>query len=52
MRHMPFAIGPAERDAWLRLMHGAIDASGAPPAVAERLQAYVAMAADAMRNRD
>jgi predicted aldo/keto reductase-like oxidoreductase len=26
MRHMPFTIGPAERDAWLRLMHAAIDA--------------------------
>ena len=52
MRHVPFAIGPAERDAWLRLMRGAIDAAGAPPAVAERLHAYVEMAAEAMRNRD
>ena len=52
MRHMPFAIGPAERDAWLRLMHASIEAAGAPSEVAERLQAYVDMAADAMRNRD
>ncbi len=52
MRHMPFAIGPAERDAWLRLMGDAIDASAAPPGVAERLHAYIDMAADAMRNRD
>jgi hemoglobin len=52
MRHMPFAIGAAERDAWLRLMRGAIDASDAPPAVADRLRAYVDMAAEAMRNRD
>jgi hemoglobin len=52
MRHMPFAIGPAERDAWLRLMGDAIDASAAPPDVAERLHAYVDMAAEAMRNRD
>jgi hemoglobin len=52
MRHMPFAIGPAERDAWLRLMRAAIDASEAPPGVSERLHAYVEMAADAMRNRD
>ena len=52
MRHVPFAIGPAERDAWLRLMRGAIDAADAPPAVAERLHAYVEMAAEAMRNRD
>jgi hemoglobin len=52
MRHMPFAIGPAERDAWLRLMHASIDAAGAPSEVADRLRAYVDMAADAMRNRD
>ena len=52
MRHMPFAIGPAERDAWLRLMRAAIDAADAAPDVAERLHAYVDMAAEAMRNRD
>jgi len=52
MRHMAFAIGPAERDAWLRLMRGAIDASDASPAVADRLRAYVDMSAEAMRNRD
>jgi hemoglobin len=49
---VPFAIGPAAGDAWLRLMRGAIDAAGAPPAVADRLHAYVEMAAEAMRNRD
>ena len=52
MCHLPFAIGPDERDAWLRLMHASIDASDAPPAVAGRLRAYVDMAAEAMRNRD
>ena len=52
MRHAPFPIGPAERDAWLRLMRAAIDATVAPPGVAERLHGYVDMAADAMRNRD
>lgn len=52
MRHMPFAIGPAERDAWLRLMRAAIDTADAPPGAAERLRAYVDMAAEAMRNRD
>jgi len=33
MRHLPFAIGPAERDAWLELMMAAIDATlaDAPP---------------------
>jgi hemoglobin len=52
MRHMPFAIGPAERDAWLRLMRDAIASTSAPPGVVERLLAYVDMAAEAMRNRD
>jgi hemoglobin len=52
MRHMPFAIGPVERDAWLRLMRASIDAAAAPPGVAARLHAYVDMAAEAMRNRD
>jgi len=52
MRHMPFAIGPTERDAWLRLMRDAIDHSDPPPGVGERLHAYVDMAAEAMRNRD
>lgn len=52
MRHMPFAIGPGERDAWLRLMRDAIAWSDPPPGVAARLLAYVDMAAEAMRNRD
>jgi hemoglobin len=52
MRHAPFAIGPAERDAWLRLMRGAIAEVGAPAEVADRLRAYIEMAAEAMRNRD
>jgi hemoglobin len=52
MRHFPFAIGPAQRDAWLRHMRDAIAAIEPPPEVAERLHAYFDMAADAMRNRD
>lgn len=52
MRHFPFAIGPAERDAWLRHMREAIASTAPPPAVATRLLAYVDMAAEAMRNRD
>ena len=51
MRHVPFAIGPAQRDAWLRLMRASIDAAAAPTTVTERLHAYVDMAAEAMRNR-
>jgi hemoglobin len=52
MRHAPFAIGPAERDAWLARMREAIASTDPPPAVAERLHQYIDMAAEAMRNRD
>lgn len=52
MRHAPFAIGPAERDAWLGHMRDAIAAVSPPPDVASRLHAYFDMAAEAMRNRD
>jgi len=30
MRHLPFPIGPAERDAWLRHMRAALDETGIP----------------------
>lgn len=52
MRHVPFAIGPRERDAWLGHMREAIAWADPPPDVAARLRDYVAMAAEAMRNRD
>ena len=52
MRHAPFAIGLLERDRWLVHMRAAI-ASLTPAAdVAEDLERYIAMAAEAMRNRD
>ena len=52
MRHVPFAIGPAERDRWLTHMRAAIAASGPPDEVAAELERYFTMAAEAMRNRD
>jgi hemoglobin len=52
MRHAPFAIGPVERNAWLVHMNAAIAASGVSAGVADRLRAYIEMAAEAMRNRD
>lgn len=52
MRHAPFPIGPAERDAWLRLMREAIASAAPPGTVKDRLLAYVEIAAEAMRNRD
>ena len=51
-RHAPFAIGPVERDRWLVHMRAALAASDAPPDVAAELERYIAMAAEAMRNRD
>jgi hemoglobin len=52
MRHVPFAIGPTERDRWLVHMRAAIAEVAPSPAVAARLEAYFAMAAEAMRNRE
>ena len=52
MRHVPFAIGPAERDLWLRHMHEAVAFVAAPPDVADRLTTSFERAAEAMRNRD
>ncbi len=51
MRHAPFAIGPAERDAWLRHMTAAVDALGLPPHLDAPLREYVTMAARALVNR-
>lgn len=52
MRHAPFSIGPAERDRWLAHMRAAIAQSAAAPDIADELELYIAMAAEAMRNRD
>ncbi len=51
MRHAPFAIGPGERDRWLVHMRQALAESGVTPDVAAELERYIAMAAEAMRNR-
>ena len=54
MRHAPFVIGPAERDAWLRHMEGALagleaeDRISAPDAA--ELRAYLDMAAHQLVN--
>ena len=49
MRHMPFAIGPAERDRWLVHMRAAVADLAPPDDVAAELERYFAMAAEAMR---
>ena len=50
MRHVPFVIGTAERDAWLRHMRQALDSLELPDDLATELWNYLSMAADSMRN--
>jgi hemoglobin len=50
MRHAPFPIGQAERDAWLRAMLAAVDASDAPPEAVAAFHEYFEMASTAMMN--
>jgi len=50
MRHRPFAIGPAERDAWLRAMRVAVDETGIPEPHRTTLLTYFASTADHMVN--
>ena len=51
MRHAPFAIGEAERDAWLRHMRDAVDSLELPDEQDDTLWAYLTMAAHSMQNR-
>nr|WP_040585347.1 globin [Segniliparus rugosus] len=53
MRHVPFVIGPAERDAWLRCMRAGVDSVGEDvmdQAHRQELWAYLEMAADSLMN--
>lgn len=51
MRHAPFPIGAAERDAWLRHMTDAVLEADAPEPVKARLVDYFEMASTAMINQ-
>jgi hemoglobin len=51
MRHQPFAIGQAERDAWLGNMKAAVDSLDLAPAVRKALLDYFETASTAMINR-
>jgi hemoglobin len=51
MRHAPFAIGEAARDAWLRHMRDAVDSLELTPEQDATLWAYLEMAAHSMQNR-
>jgi hemoglobin len=50
-RHLPFAIGIAERDLWMGCMRQAMAECGVDAALAERLAAAFFNTADWMRNR-
>ncbi len=54
MRHAPFSIGEAERDAWLHHMLGSLDAvaaaHGSPVAAVVRIRAYFIDVADFLVN--
>ncbi|MEU8323361.1 globin [Nonomuraea sp. NPDC048881] len=50
MRHVPFVIGEAERDAWLRHMRDAVDSLGLPDNQASRLWDYLVYAAHSLVN--
>lgn len=54
MRHAPFAIGEAERDAWLRHMLGSLDAVAStrntPVEAVARIRAYLTDVADFLVN--
>jgi hemoglobin len=52
MRHAPFAIGMAERDAWLRHMRESMDELALPRELDEALWRYLTMAATSMVNAD
>ena len=51
MRHQPFAIGQAEREAWLGLMTAAVESLELAPGVRKALLDYFETASTAMINR-
>jgi hemoglobin len=51
MRHARFAIGEAERDAWLRHMRAALDGLGLDEAHDAQLWDYLVMAAHSLVNQ-
>jgi len=51
MRHVPFSIGPAERDAWLAAMRTALDEATLEQAHRDALWSYLDTTAHSMQNR-
>jgi hemoglobin len=52
MRHAPFAIDSAARDAWLSHMRAALETLGLPAAYEQTLWNYLMTAADSLRNTE
>lgn len=50
MRHVPFRIGPIERDAWLKNMRIAVDEENLPERYRAQLWSYLEMAAQSLVN--
>jgi hemoglobin len=50
MRHAPFAVDSAARDAWLARMRTALDSLQLPPTYDQVLWDYLSSAANSLRN--
>jgi hemoglobin len=50
LRHMPFTIGPLQRDRWMHHMRTAVEATTDDAVVREALLSYFGPAAEHMRN--
>ncbi|MFZ4583934.1 MAG: globin [Acidimicrobiia bacterium] len=51
MRHAPYPIGPAERDAWVHAMCAALDEAALAPELDAPMRDYLVGAADFMMNQ-
>jgi hemoglobin len=51
MRHLPFPIGPRERDAWIAHMESAVEAVAIPSPAREVMLDYFRRTADFLVNR-
>lgn len=51
MRHLPFAIGQAERDAWVQNMKNAVESGGFSPEIEATLLEYFERVATFMMNQ-
>ena len=50
LRHMPFHVGPLERDRWLVHMAAAVESTTSDEAIRSELMAYFVPAAEHLRN--